>query len=127
LKDVTEKNTDLPKVFNQMIETTVKHRNDLSEKIASLGGTVVEGTTISGKLYRAWMDIKSAFTAKDRESVLENCVYGEVATQKAYDMALASDAEIPAEVRQMLTAQQQQLNSVKSVIEKLEDQADEMH
>jgi hypothetical protein len=59
------------------------------------------------------MDIKSAFTVKYRESVLENCVYGEEAAQKAYEIALASHAEIPAEFRKLLIAKQKHLNSEK--------------
>jgi uncharacterized protein (TIGR02284 family) len=127
LKDVSQKNTDLQKVFRQMIDTSIKHRNELSQNIISLGGAVTEGTTISGKLYRAWMDIKATFTGKDRENVLENCVYGEEAAQKAYDMALASDAEISVEVKQMLSAQQQQLKNEQMAIVKLEHEADKMN
>jgi hypothetical protein len=33
-----------------MIYTSIKHCNELSEKITSLGRVIVEGATISGKL-----------------------------------------------------------------------------
>lgn len=124
LEDVQHKNADLKGVFQKMIQTSIEHKEALSSRILALGGEVVQGTTISGKIYRAWMDIKSAFSGKDREDVLEYCLYGEEAAQKAYDMALAGDAEMSAEVRQLLTSQQATLKSQQAEIDRLEDEAD---
>jgi uncharacterized protein (TIGR02284 family) len=44
-----------------------------------LGGTATEGTTTSGKLFRVWMDIKSAMTGSDRKAIINSCEYGEEA------------------------------------------------
>lgn len=124
LEDVKEKNQDLKALFNKYIETSRKHHTDLSGQIVSLGGEVASGTTVAGKIYRAWMDVKAAFAGKDRESVLESCKYGEEAAQKAYDMALASDAEMSAEVRKMLTSQQAELKNQQNEVSNLEETAD---
>ena len=126
IKEVQEKNSDLQSVFESMRDTSMMQRTQLSAHIRSLGGEVTEGTTISGKIYRAWMDTKSVFTGADRESILENCKYGEEAAQKAYDMALDSDAIISADVRQMLIAQQQELKLQQRAIVALEELADRM-
>ena len=36
-----------------------------------------------GKIYSAWMDVKSAFTCKNRVSILASCEFGEDQAQKA--------------------------------------------
>ena len=126
IEDVQEKNTDLRLVFQKMIETSETHLMQLSTQISFLGGEVVEGTTMSGKIYRAWMDVKLAVTGPDRENVLETCKHGEEAAQKAYDMALASDAELSTTVRQMLHVQQRELKSQQNEIIALEAIADKL-
>jgi len=126
IEDVQEKNTDLRMVFQKMIDTSNAHRMQLSTQISFLGGEVVEGTTMSGKIYRAWMDVKLAVAGPDRENVLETCKHGEEAAQKAYDMALDSDAALSASVRQMLMDQQQELKSQQNEIIALEELADKM-
>lgn len=126
LMDVQAKNTDLKPVFQAMIATSVKQRATLISTIAQLGGKIAEGTTLSGKIYRAWMDIKSTVTGKDREGILESCKYGEEAAQKAYDMALESDVQMSADLRQLLLSQQKELKSELEKIASFEELADKM-
>ncbi len=126
LMDVQAKNTDLKSVFQGMITTSIKQRASLTSTIAQLGGKIAEGTTISGKIYRAWMDIKSTVTGKDREGILESCKYGEEAAQKAYDMALESDVQMSADLRQLLIGQQKELKSELDKIATFEELADKM-
>lgn len=45
-------------------------------------------TTLSGKFYRAWMDIKNALDKGDRKMVLSSCEYGEDVAKRAYEDAL---------------------------------------
>ena len=67
------------------------------------------------------MDVKTAFSTKERQSILELCEFGEDAAQKAYTDALASDAEMNTTVRQMITGQQQSLLTAHNVIKKYRD------
>jgi len=66
-----------------------------------MGGTLAQGTTASGKIYRAWMDVKAVFTGHDRETILSNCEAGEDAAQRAYTSALEQEG-IPAFIRELL-------------------------
>jgi uncharacterized protein (TIGR02284 family) len=116
MEAVEQKDIDLKALFESFKQNSIQHREELSKEITTLGGSVEDGTTVSGKIYRAWMDIKATFTGHSRESALESCVFGEEAAQKAYDMALASDAEMSAEVRQIITSQ---LASLKSDYKKI--------
>ena len=112
---------DLKAVFNKMADQSRKYKAELSAAVSRLGANPETGSTGLGKIYRTWMDIKSAFTGKDRQSVLNSCEYGEDAAQKAYREALASDAEIDAETRQLITSQQASLKESHDLIKKYRD------
>ena len=112
---------DLQATFHQFANDSRKYAAELTQKVRSLGGEPSKDTTNMGKIYRVWMDVKATFTGHDRQAVLENCEFGEDAAQKAYKAALASDAEIDAETRQMITSQQASLKTGHDLIKKYRD------
>ncbi len=112
---------DLKALFTSMIDESRKIRIDLAGEVQALGGEFEAGTTASGKLYRAWMDVKAVFTGHDRHAVLSNCEYGEDAAQKAYKDALQED--LPGYIRTMLEAQQRMLKASHDKIKALRDAA----
>jgi len=112
---------DLRAVFNRMAEESRKYAIELTAQIGKLGGEPATGTTFSGKIYRAWMDVKATFSGKDRHAILESCEYGEDAAQKAYEAALASDAALPTDIRQLITTQKASLRSSHDLIKKYRD------
>jgi uncharacterized protein (TIGR02284 family) len=67
------------------------------------------------------MDVKATFSGHDRQSALESCEFGEDAAQKAYKTALASDAEMTADTRQLITSQQASLKTSHDMIKKFRD------
>ena len=69
----------------------------LATEVAALGDDIEKGTTNSGKIYRAWMDVKAAFTGHDRKAILASCEFGEDAAQAAYKTALAVEG-LPSNV-----------------------------
>jgi len=85
-----------------------------------LGGEVENGTTNSGKIYRAWMDVKAVFTGHNRKTILSNCETGEDAAQHAYNDALHNDG-LPRYVREMLIKQQTSLKKSHDKIKSLRD------
>ncbi len=112
---------DLQAVFNKMANESKKYAAELTNEVKRLGGMPATGTTNSGKIHRAWMDVKATFSGKNRQAILESCEFGEDAAQKAYKAALASDAEISAETRQLITDQQSSLKSSHDIIKKFRD------
>jgi uncharacterized protein (TIGR02284 family) len=112
---------DLKAMFNKMGNESRDNVRELKDAVEGLGETPVDGTTISGKIYRTWMDVKTAFSTKERQSVLELCEYGEDAAQKAYNEALASDADMSTAIRQLITSQQDSLRTSHNVIKKYRD------
>ena len=120
-EEVKDLDLDLKAMFTSMANDSQKYAGELSKVVTELGGTPADGTTNSGKLYRVWMDIKTTFTANDRQSALELCEFGEDAAQKAYKAALSSDAEMNAETRQIITGQKSNLKTSHDIIKKYRD------
>ncbi len=112
---------DLRAIFSRMSEESRQYAAELTQEVVKLGGDPATGTTNSGKIYRVWMDVKATFSGHNRQTVLENCEFGEDAAQKAYEAALKSDAEISADIRQLITNQKSSLKTSHDVIKKYRD------
>lgn len=90
--DETEE-SDLQSLFSGFIETSERCKSELIDEVMRLGGTPTEGTKTTGKIYRLWMDLKSALTGKDRKLILNSCEYGEDVAVKTYEKAMQDDDE----------------------------------
>ena len=112
---------DLIATFNKMADQSRKYKAELVQQVSRLGGDAASDTTVSGKVYRVWMDLKAAITGKDRESILGSCEYGEDVAQRAYEAALESDAYMSTEVRQMISSQKSDLKTSHDLIRKYRD------
>lgn len=112
---------DLQAIFKKMEGESRDYVNELNKKIQQLGGQPASDTTVSGKIYRVWMDVKNVFTGADRESILESCEFGEDAAQKAYNDALHTDAELDADTRQLIMDQKDSLKNSHDIIKKYRD------
>ena len=104
LKELKDESSDLRILFEGYIDQSRNIRNQLGTEVQALHGKMDEGTTASGKIYRAWMDVKAVFTGESRKSVLENCHQGEHAALKAYNTALEHE-DLPAYLREMIQKQ----------------------
>ncbi len=122
IEETKETDQDLRLLFTSMIDESRQIRLNLTNEVQALGGEYDRGTTASGKLYRAWMDVKAVFTGHDRHTVLANCERGEDAAQDAYKEAL-NENNVPAYIRTMLTEQKQKLRASHDKIKALRDAA----
>jgi uncharacterized protein (TIGR02284 family) len=121
-----DKDVDMIAVFNKMADQSRKYVTELVQEVGRLGGEAAKDTTVSGKIYRVWMDMKSAITGKDRESIIGSCEYGEDVAQRAYEAALESDAYMSTEIRQMITNQKSELKESHDTIKKYRDLHDKV-
>ncbi|HKG69599.1 MAG TPA: PA2169 family four-helix-bundle protein [Segetibacter sp.] len=112
---------DLIATFNKMADQSRTYKAELVRQVSRLGGDAASDTTVSGKVYRVWMDLKAAITGKDRESILGSCEYGEDVAQRAYEAALESDAYMSTEIRQMISSQKSELKTSHDLIRKYRD------
>lgn len=121
LSELSENDNDLRSVFSEMIRQSKQHKATLTQEVQVLGKDAETGsTTTSGKIYRAWMNIKAAFTGHDRETVLNNCEFGEDAAQKAYKMALETEG-LSTDLRNTISEQKADLYNSHIQIKELRD------
>jgi len=120
-EEIREYDIDLHPVFRGMADESRLHVSALTERVRELGEEAESGTTAMGKIYHAWMDVKATFTGKDRKSIIAACEYGEDAAQKAYKEALATDADMDTETRQLITSQQETLKESHDKIKAMRD------
>ena len=121
IDELKAEDADLKVLFERYILESIQCVADLGPEVIKNGGTPVEGTTNSGKVYRVWMDLKATFTGKGRKAVLENCIHGEDAAQKAYDLALNSGTELTPELREMIVIQKALLRKSHDEVKRLSD------
>jgi len=120
-KETRAEDTDLRTLFTEMANESRNYASELSRCVISHGENPAEGATAPGKIYRAWMDVKAAFTGKDRKAILSSCEFGEDAAQRAYDAALASEAEMPTDIRQMIVDEKNKLRQSHDKIKSMRD------
>ena len=112
------KDPQLDQTFRQMILQTQKLRSELADHIVRMDGSAVSDAThtdFSSKIHRAWINIKSAVTGKDREAILSSCEFGDNAAVEAYESALEED-KLPAYVKDTLRTQLTELRGARDQI-----------
>jgi uncharacterized protein (TIGR02284 family) len=120
IEELHPEDSDLKSLFAQMIVESQKLKMELATEVQRYGSDIETGTTNSGKIYRAWMDVKAIFTGHDRKTVLNNCEFGEDAAQKAYKTALDMD-NLSEDIRALITQQKAQLRVSHDEIKALRD------
>lgn len=87
------KDADLKIMFKNMVDESKNNISDLSRMVLKLEGDPKFGeNTVAGKIYHVWMEFKTSFTGKDRQSILNSCEFGEDAAVKAYKSAIQEQA-----------------------------------
>lgn len=116
------KNPEFQAYYRKLASQSTDFSNELNTFIRSYGGEMERDTTLKGKFYRQWMDVKAAFTDRDEEAVLGNNIYGEEWAIKAYKDAL-DNGNLPPEIRMVVERQYQtsletynQLKQMKEVV-----------
>ena len=103
----------LDDLFRHYVIQSQNFRSQLADHIVRIDGLAVSDATstdVSSKLHRAWIDIKSALTGKDRSTVLSSVEFGESAAVEAYEDAIESD-NIPAYIKEDLEKQLTELKA----------------
>ena len=120
MDELSDEDNDLKTVFANMSRQSANYKSTLTNEVQVLGQDPETGTTVSGKIYRAWMDVKAAFTGHDRQTVLNNCEFGEDAAKKAYKMGLDTEG-LSSNVRSIIEEQQSGIIASHDQIKALRD------
>jgi uncharacterized protein (TIGR02284 family) len=92
---------NLKTIFRNMADESKKNASDLTREIERSGGNIIS----TPKRSNVWMDLKSIFSGKDRQSILDSCESGEENAQAAYTNAI-SVYELTMKARQLVRNQQ---------------------
>lgn len=110
--------------YKDLINQSQKFSSEINSTISSMGGSSQNSTTTKGKIFRGWMDVKSAMTGSDEEAIIKSNLYGEEWAQKAYNDALDHRGELPQNVVQMVEKQKQASLATCERLRQMEESAD---
>lgn len=113
------KDQDLQALFSQLAQQSRQFANELRSFVSN-EKEVTDETTTSGKIYRAWMDVKATFGGDSRKGILASCEFGEDAAQKAYKDAL-EEKDLSPDVRTTIEKQKQTLRQAHDKIKIMRD------
>lgn len=105
----------LKSLFHTMAKESREFKNTLMGEVLKLSGTPEEGTTVTGKIFRAWMDFKAAIAGKDRKSIISSCEFGEEAAIETYHEVINSNKLPP----NLLTLVKEQYNRLQQSHERI--------
>lgn len=118
------KDTELQALFREYSNQS----KDFAEELRQFAGSDTEQpkrdeTKTSGKLYRAFMDVKAAVTAKDRKAILSSCEYGEDIAKQHYEEVLKNPEGLSPEAMDVVRKQSQEIRKGHDAIKSLRDSA----
>ncbi len=116
---VTE-NDELKSFFEEQAGASLRFRNELVDAVVTLDGRPAEGTTTSGKVYRAWMAFKTSLTGKDAQGILNSCEFGEDAALEAYEEVL-STTTLSANLSSMIKRQHEAIEQAHDKVKSMRD------
>jgi uncharacterized protein (TIGR02284 family) len=113
---------ELRTLYSRMIEESYVYNRELSDLVTRLGGEPATDTTVPGKIYHAWMDVKATFSGNDTKSILSACEYGEDAAQKAYSEAIDISTALTTEANELILKQKSLLKGSHDLVRQFRDQ-----
>jgi uncharacterized protein (TIGR02284 family) len=120
LKDIKPEDADLRMLFLKAIDQSRKIKMTLGNELQILGQAIPAGTSGSGSIHRAWLEVKATFSGHSRHAILASCEVGEDAVQKAYESALNSE-HLPEYLASTVLDQKTDLKTVHDEIKALRD------
>ena len=114
--------TSLKALFNKFKQTSEVCKAELVAEVQRLGGETVDGTRISGKFFRAWMDVKAALTGNNKKLILDSCEYGEDVIKHSYEKTLANySQDLTLEQESLIKGQYNLLKAEHDEVKRLRD------
>ncbi|TDQ80030.1 PA2169 family four-helix-bundle protein [Sphingobacterium yanglingense] len=105
------------KIFEALRDQSLAFKNELAPLVVQCGGKPTETTRDSGKLFRAWMTLKSTLSAHTLASILDSCDQGEQEFSEAYFHALedsiGAGLDIVTIIERQSNLQQETYNKLK--------------
>jgi uncharacterized protein (TIGR02284 family) len=115
------KDSDLKQLFTRLADDSKKFSEELRNHVTFKEAADRDETSFSGKIYRAWMDIRKDLSANDRQAILSSCEYGEDVALKTYNNVLKNENELNAEVLDLVRRQRAVVQKGHDEVKRLRD------
>jgi uncharacterized protein (TIGR02284 family) len=96
---------ELRTILNDMISESENNKQQLITKIKEIDKSNTHAQ-ISGKIYKAWKDLKVSIRSNIGKSIISSCEHNEDIVQHAYNTALDTQIEMSPDVRTLIAEQQ---------------------
>ena len=118
---VEAKDLALTGLFEAMARDSRKLSSELSLEVALSGKDASTGTSTAGKIYRAWINIKSKLIKGDKFAILNSCEEGENIALEAYESVLRLKTQISDDLVLKLIEQKNHITEGLQTVIKLRD------
>ncbi|KQC32011.1 hypothetical protein AAU57_00745 [Nonlabens sp. YIK11] len=112
-------NTQLKDFFGKQAQERYNFGHELKAELKSFGQEPDKGTSLAGDAHRAWMNIKSTFSANSADSILEEAIRGEKAAVEEYN-EIINDSTLPPSTKSVLTKHRDNIQSALTNVKSLE-------
>ncbi len=116
-------NAHLKEYFKRQAAQRGQYINELDKAVRDLNAEPAASGSTGGSLHRVWIDFKTAFTGKDDESILEECIRGDKTAVSEYQEVLG-DSAFSEGTRKTVQLQLNGIQNTLDTIKRLEDIAD---
>lgn len=97
------KNTQFKSLFNKYAQQSAQFASELQREVCHLGVDSEKSGSVTGAIFRGWMNIKSAVADGDEDAIISECERGEDAAVGIYKDAL--NTGLPADIRAIVERQ----------------------
>ena len=116
---------DLKSVFSTLATQRATFKHELEVEVQRIGGKPADMGHIAGAAHRGWIAVKTALTADDDMSILNECERGEDFAKKAYADAL--EKPLPSDLRPLVARQSDDVRAAHDRVRDLRNQQHEAH
>lgn len=109
--------------FGKNVSDSISYKRELLQKIEELNGITKRNVVspIYGKIYRAWTDLKVAFSFNTQKAAIASIRYNEEIALSVYRAALNTNTEMPEATRLVVERQAGELRNVYERIKEFRD------
>ncbi len=98
--------------FGDIIADSRFYKEQLEQQIKQLHGDPQKGSTILGKIYRAWTVLKVTFPGSTQKAIIASCLYNEEIALHAYKAALSANIELGTDIKNLIERQEDALRKI---------------
>ena len=112
----------LKTLFDTLSLQRSKFAGELQNEVVNMGDPDPEdASSVTGSMHRAWINVKSAVTNRDRHAILAEAERGEDAAVSAYSDAM--EKNLPAPIKELVSRQSAEVKVAHDKIRALRDSA----